>query len=120
MVKLLSYIRYKNNLGLRYYAKIEDAPLSNLLRQYIINTENQLMVLSDLIWQECLDIGISTGSYIVFNQGGTIDHCTHVSGPVSQSSAKSEYNTAWTGGMALAHFRKLNNELSNKDTYLVP
>ena len=31
LVHLLIYIRYNNNLGLKYYAKIEDAPLSELL-----------------------------------------------------------------------------------------
>ena len=47
LIHLLIYIRDNKNLGLKYYAKIEDAPLSNLLRKTIINKENQLMVLYD-------------------------------------------------------------------------
>ena len=45
---------------------------------------------------------------------------THVSGPVAQSSAESEYNAACTTGMDLAHFRILIHELLNKDTDIVP
>ena len=47
--------------------------------------------------------GRSTGAYIIFYQGGPIDHGTHVPGPVAQSSAESDYNAACTAGMALAH-----------------
>ena len=38
LVHLLWYIRDNNNLGLRYYAKIHYAPLSEILIQAIINT----------------------------------------------------------------------------------
>ena len=65
---------------------MKDAPLSDLLRQANINTENQLMVFSDSSWQDFQDTGRSTGVYIIFYQGGPIDHDTHVPGPVSKSS----------------------------------
>ena len=55
----------------------------------------------------------------MFYQGVTIDNFTHVPGPVAQSSAESDYNTAWTTVMALEHFRMLNNELMNKDPNVV-
>ena len=42
---------------------------------------------------------------MIFYQGGLIDHGTHVPRPFSQPSAESEYNAAFTAGMALAHFR---------------
>ena len=38
LVHLLIYIMYNNYFGLIYYAKIEDAPLSDLLRQAIIKS----------------------------------------------------------------------------------
>ena len=78
------------------------------------------MAFSDSSWQDCLDTGRSTGAYILFYQCGPIDHGTHVLGPVTQPSAKSEYNAACTAGMALAHFRMLINELLNKDPDIVP
>ena len=87
LVHLLRYIRYNNTLALNYYADMNDAPLSDLLRQANINTENQLMAFSDFSWKDFLDTGKSTGACIIFYQGGIIDHSTHVPVPVSQSSA---------------------------------
>ena len=65
LLHLLIYIRDKKNLGLKYYSKIDDSPLSGLLRQSSIKTENQLMMLSDSRWKDCPYTGISTGDYIV-------------------------------------------------------
>ena len=90
LLHLLRYIRDNNNLDLRYYAKIEDAPLSNLFREASINNENRLMVFYDSILQDCPDTGRITGSYIVFYQGIPIYHCTHVRGPVAKSSDESD------------------------------
>ena len=78
------------------------------------------MDFSDSSWKDCSDTGRSTGAYIIFYQGGTIDHGTHVPGPVAQSSAESEYNAACTAGMALANFRLLIHELLNKDPEIFP
>ena len=78
------------------------------------------MDLSDSSWQDCPDTFRSTGAYIIFYQGWTIDHGTHVPGPVAQSSEEGEYNAAYTAGMNLAHFRMLIHELLNKDPNIVP
>ena len=47
LVHLLRYIRYNRTLILKYYADINDAPVSDLLKQASIKTENQLMNFSD-------------------------------------------------------------------------
>ena len=78
------------------------------------------MAFSDSSWQDCPDTGISTGAYIIFYQGGPIDHITHVPVLVAQSSAESEYNAACTAGTALANFRMLVHELLNEDPDVVP
>ena len=103
-----------------YYAKIEDAPLYDLSRQVIIKSGNQLMMLSDSIWKDYPDTDRITGAYIVFYQGGKIDHCTYVTGPVYQSSAESEYNSELTAGMDLSHFMMRNKYLAKKDPDVVP
>ena len=72
---------------------MNDAPLSDLLRQDIINTDNQLMDFYDYIWKDCTDTGISKVAYILFYQGGFLDHGTHVPVKVSQLSAESEFNS---------------------------
>ena len=51
LVHLLRYIRYNFTLGLKYYANINDAPVSDLLRQASIQTENHLMDFSDYCWK---------------------------------------------------------------------
>ena len=111
LVQYLRYIMYIKNLGLKYYAKIEYAPIRELLKWVIIKNYNQMMVFYDYIWQVCPDTGRSTGAYVVFYQVVPIDHYTHVPGTVDQYSAKSEYNAAYTVGMSLAHFRILKMSL---------
>ena len=73
---------------------MNDAPGTDILRQSNIKTKNHLIAFSDSSWQDCPDTGRSTGAYIIFYQGGPIDHGTHVLGPVAQSSVESEYNAA--------------------------
>ena len=74
----MTYIRENKTLVLKYYADMNDALLSVLLRQASIKTENQLMAFSYSSWQYCPDTGIITGAYIIFYQGGPIEHVTHV------------------------------------------
>ena len=115
LVHLLRYIRDNKTLALKYYADMNDSPVSDMLIQASIKTDNHLMAFSDSIWQDFPNTGTSTGEYIIFCQGLPTDHGTNVPGPVSQSSAESEYNTACTSGMDLASFRILIHELLNKD-----
>ena len=84
LVQLLRYIRGNKTLGLKYYPKIEDSRLSNILRQAIIKTEKQLVVFSNSILQDFPDTVRSKVEYIVFYKVVTIYHCTHVPGPVAQ------------------------------------
>ena len=109
LVHLLRYIIDNNTLGLKYYADRKDAPLSELLRQANINTNNLFMVWSDYSWQDFPNTGRITGAYIIFYKGGKIDYGTYVLGPVAQPGAESEYNTAWNSWMNSAHFRMLIN-----------
>ena len=62
LIHLLRYIRYNKTLGLKYYVYLNDAPVTDLLRQDNIKTKNQLMDFSDSSWQDCPDTGISTGA----------------------------------------------------------
>ena len=63
---------------------MKDAPLSDLLGQANIKTKNQLMDFYDSSWKNCPYTGRSTGAYIIFYQGGPINHSTHVPVPVAQ------------------------------------
>ena len=90
MLYLLIYIRENNTLGLKYYSDMNDALIVNLLGQGSINTENQLVALSDYSRKDYPDTEKCTRAYILFYRGCPNDHGTHVPGPVAQSSAESE------------------------------
>ena len=55
LVNLLRDIRDNNTLGLKYYIDLNDAPVTDLLRQANINTKNHLMAFSDSSWKDCPD-----------------------------------------------------------------
>ena len=57
LVHLLRYIRDNKTLGLKYYAELNYAPVTDLLRQANINTKNHLVDFSGFSWQDCLDTG---------------------------------------------------------------
>ena len=61
LIHLLRYIRDNKILVLKYYADLNDAPLTDLLGQANIKTKNNLMAFSDSSWQYCPDTGRSTG-----------------------------------------------------------
>ena len=80
LVHLLRYIRDNKTLGLKHYSDMKYAHLSDLLRQANIKTENKYLDFSYSSWQDCLYTGRSTGAYIIFYQGGPIDHDTNFPG----------------------------------------
>ena len=65
---------------------MNDAPVTDILRQVNIKTKNQLMDFSGSSWQDFTDTGRSIEAYIIFYQGGPIDHGTRVQRIVAQSS----------------------------------
>ena len=69
-------------MGLKYYADMNDVLVSDMLRKASIKNENHLMDFSDSSWKKFPYTGRSTGAYIIFYQGGPIDHGTHIPGPV--------------------------------------
>ena len=87
LIRLFRYIRDNKTLSLKYYADMNDAPVTHILIQANIKTKNHFMDFSDYSWQYFPDTGRSTGAYIIFYQGRPIDHGTHVPVPVAQSSA---------------------------------
>ena len=71
LVHLLRYIRENKTLGLKYYADLNDASVTDLLRQANINTKNHLVDFSDSSCQDFTDTVRRTGAYIIFFQDGS-------------------------------------------------
>ena len=53
LIHLLRYIRDNKTLVLKYYVDLNDAPVTDLLRQANIKTKNNFMVFSDSSSQDC-------------------------------------------------------------------
>ena len=87
LVHILRYIRDNKTFVFKHYADMNDAAVSDLVRQASIKTKNQLVDSSDSSWKDCPDTDRSTGAYVIFYQGGPIYHRTHVPGPVAQPGA---------------------------------
>ena len=68
LVHILIYIRDNKNLGLKYYADMNDAPVTGLLRQVSIKTENNLMVFMILVgnlFQTLAEVQVHTLYFIM-------------------------------------------------------
>ena len=65
LIHILRYIRYNKTLGLNYYVDMNDAPVTELLRQASIKTENHLMAFYDSSRKDCPYTGKCTGAYII-------------------------------------------------------
>ena len=61
LIHLFRYIREHKTLYLKEYAAMNNASVTDLLRQVSSKTENHLMAFSDYSWQNCPDTGRITG-----------------------------------------------------------
>ena len=62
LIHLLRYIRDNKTLVLKYYADLNDAPVTHLLKQANIKTKKHLMAFSDSSSQDFPDTGRITGA----------------------------------------------------------
>ena len=60
LIHFLRFIRDNKTLGLKYYAYLNDAPVTDQLRKANNKTKNHLLYFSDSSWQDCPDTGRST------------------------------------------------------------
>ena len=115
MNHLLHHLRCHRLTGIKYYHRIEDAPIYRTLQATGYNKYLELFTFIDSSWQDCPDTSKSTGAYIVYYRGGVIDCASVVPEPVAMSSAKAEYNTAAIGTMATTPCRQMVLEMRNQD-----
>jgi hypothetical protein len=111
LLHLLRYLRDNNNLGLRYYSSVQDAPITQMLIGQNINDNHLLYGFSDSSWNDDQDSGRSTGCFIITYMGGIVDHSSNLPDPVALSSAEAEYNEGCIAMMAASHLRMLLCEM---------
>jgi hypothetical protein len=74
----------------------------------IVPTRN-LFTFSDSSWDDDHDTSRSTGGYIIFYQGGAVDHSSNMPGPIAMSSAEAEYNECCLACMATGNMHMTVN-----------
>ena len=74
---LLGYLHDNAQYGLKYYWKIEG--VHEILRKINITDKHNMFGMCNSSWQDCVDKGRSTGSIMIFYQGGL---CTSTFGYV--------------------------------------
>jgi len=109
-----------SNYGLKFYQKVEDWLVYEILKHVKIDPIHDIFGIHDSSWQDCPDTGRSTGSYLLFKQGGVVDFNTFVPTPVAMSSAEAECNAGAVAGMAMYHIRMLNNKINGLDAHIIP
>jgi hypothetical protein len=57
---------------------------------------------TDLSWNDDVDTGRSSGSFMIIYMGGVVEHC---------SNAEAEYNEACLACMAIAHLKQFLEDL---------
>ena len=124
LMHLFGYLRRYPDLAIKYYAKVEDSPIHDILiRNKLTNTE--IVGFTDSSWQDCPDTGRSTCGFKIFICGGIVEAQSTMPVPVALSSAEAEYMGACNCGAMICHFRDLlydleylgSNEYDNDGLY---
>ena len=108
LIWLIGYVQNSCDKGIRFYSKLKDSPVHQLLKENNIEENtSHLVTFSDASWQDDTDTGRSTCGRITFLQGGAVDHSTYVPVPVAMSSGEAEYLGAAGAAISAAHLRML-------------
>ena len=114
LLHLIGFLKTTSFKGLKFYSKYEDSPIYKILKSNNIKTSSESVItFSDSSWNDCIDTGRSTGGYVTYIQGGTVDYGSHLPVPVAMSSGEAEYIAAAVACMKASHIRMLVYDLRN-------
>ena len=82
-----------------------------MLKENKITPSRKLFTLTDSSWDDDFDTSRSTRGYIIFYQGGVVDHSSSMPIPVAMSSAEAEYNQACLECMATGNMHMTLNHI---------
>jgi hypothetical protein len=107
LIHLLHHIRCHPPNAICFYCDVTHSPLYGLLQSAGLPDINPILVaFSDASWGDTEDRR-STGSYLIFFQGGIISHSTFVPSPIAMSSAESEIYAMTVTAMIIHHIRQV-------------
>ena len=100
MLHLIGYIKNTSNKHLKFYSNLKESPIYKVLTENKITIdEDTVVTFTDSSWNDCIDMGRSTGGNGSIMQGGPVDHSSHLPIPVAMSSGEAEYISAATACM---------------------
>ena len=113
LIHLLRYVKQHTQLGLTFYSDITQSPVYKLLQENNITPSRNMFTFSDSSWDDDHDTSRSTGGFLIFYQGGIVDHSSNMPDPVAMSSAEAEYNEACMACMATSHMHMTLNHIED-------
>ena len=113
LMHLFGYLRRYPDLAIKYYTKLEDSPIHDILIRNKLKNTAEIVGFTDLSWQDCPDTGHSTCGFKIFLIcGGIVNKAqSTMPVPVALSSAEAEYMGACNCGAMICHFRDLLYDL---------
>ena len=92
---------------------IKQSPVYKLLQENNITPSRNMFTFSDSSWDDDHDTSRSTGGFLIFYQGGIVDHSSNMPDPVAMISAEAEYNEACMACMATSHMHMTLNHIED-------
>jgi hypothetical protein len=91
VVILLHCINQQTQLGITYYPDVKKSLIYQLLQENNMTPSRHVFTLCDSCWDDDHDTSRRTGGFLIFHQGGLVDHSSNMSKPVAMISAEVEY-----------------------------
>jgi hypothetical protein len=111
LIQLLHYIKHHTKLWLTYYYDVTTSPVYQLLQENNITPPRHMFTFCDSSWDDDHDTSKFTGGFLIFYQGGVVDHSSNTPELVAMISAEAEYNEACMDCMTTSHMRMTLNPI---------
>jgi hypothetical protein len=113
LIHLLRYLKQHTQYGLTFYSDITNSPSYKVLLDNNVLPSRNMFTFCDSSWDDDHDTSRSTGGFLIFYQGGVVDHSSNMPDPIAMSSAEAEYNEACMACMATSHMHMTLNYMEN-------
>jgi hypothetical protein len=89
---------------------MDQVPITQMLRSQNLSPKYPFYSFSDSLWNDNVDMGRSTGGYIIIYVGGMVNHSSNLPEPVALSSDEAEYNEGCLIFMGPSHLMMILSE----------
>ena len=83
LLHLIQLLKANSNKGLKFYNNVTTYELYKVLQENNREIKQDTnVVLTDSSWNDCVDIGRSTGGYVAMSQAGPVDYGSYLPVPI--------------------------------------